>query len=113
VHPNAVSGRGDTARRLRQEGAYLAWIFFMIFALTLGAIMAALTLTGNAFTDAMILAVSTLSTTGPLAAIAGPAPISYGALSSASQAILAIGMVIGRLETLALLVLFAPDSWRR
>lgn len=113
VHPNAVSGRGDTARRLRQEGAYLAWIFFMIFALTLGAIMTALTLTGNTFTDAMILAVSSLSTTGPLAAIAGPVPISYGALSAASQAVLAIAMVIGRLETLALLVLFAPDSWRR
>jgi trk system potassium uptake protein len=113
VHPNAVSGRGDTARRLRGEGAYLAWIFFMIFALTLGAVMVLLSLAGNAFIDAMILAVSALSTTGPLAAVAGPEPISYGALSGASQAILAVAMVVGRLETLALLVLFAPDSWRR
>ncbi len=113
VHPNVISGRGDTARRLRGEGAYLAWIFFMIFALTLGVIMAALTLTGNTFADAMILSVAALSTTGPLAAVAGPEPISYGALSGASQAILGVAMVVGRLETLALLVLFAPDSWRR
>ena len=113
VHPNAISGRGDTARRLRQEGAYLAWIFFMIFALTLGVIMAALTLVGNTFTDALILSVAALSTTGPLAAVAGPTPISYGALSGLSQAILGVAMVVGRLETLALLVLFAPDSWRR
>jgi trk system potassium uptake protein len=113
VHPNAISGRGDTARRLRQEGAYLAWIFFMIFALTLGAIMAALTLTGITFIDAMILSVAALSTTGPLAAVAGPEPISYAALSGGAQAILGLAMVVGRLETLALLVLFAPDSWRR
>jgi trk system potassium uptake protein len=98
---------------LRQEGAYLAWIFFMIFALTLGAIMAALTLTGITFIDAMILSVAALSTTGPLAAVAGPEPISYAALSGGAQAILGLAMVVGRLETLALLVLFAPDSWRR
>lgn len=113
VHPNAVSGRGETTRRLRQEGAYLAWIFFMIFALTLGAIMAALTLTGTPFVEAMVLSVAALSTTGPLAAVAGPVPISYAALSGSAQVILAIAMVVGRLETLALLVLFAPDSWRR
>ena len=113
VHPNAVSGRGDAARRLRQEGAYLAWIFFMIFALTLGTILALLTLTGIPFVQAMILAVSALSTTGPLAGVAGPEPISYVALPGAAQAILAVAMVVGRLETLALLVLFAPDSWRR
>jgi trk system potassium uptake protein len=113
VHPHAISGQGQVARRLRQEGAYLAWIFFMIFALTLGTIMALLTLTGDRFTDAMILAVSALTTTGPLAAVAGPEPISYGALSAGSQTVLAIAMVVGRLETLALLVLFAPDSWRR
>jgi trk system potassium uptake protein len=113
VHPHAISGRGETVRRLRQEGAFLAWIFFMIFALTVGVVLAALTLTGIPFTQAMILSVAALSTTGPLAAVAGPDPISYGTLPTAAQVILAVTMVVGRLETLALLVLFAPDSWRR
>lgn len=113
VHPNAVSGRGDTARRLRQEGAHLAWIFFMIFALTLGAVMMALTLAGVAFADALVLAVASLSTTGPLAAMAGPVPLSYADLSPLAQGVLGVTMVVGRLETLAILVLFAPDSWRR
>jgi trk system potassium uptake protein len=113
VHPHAISWRGETVRRLRQEGAFLAWIFFMIFALTVGVVLAALTLTGIPFTQAMILSVAALSTTGPLAAVAGPDPISYGTLPTAAQVILAVTMVVGRLETLALLVLFAPDSWRR
>ncbi|MFM2390389.1 MAG: hypothetical protein RLZZ437_1944 [Pseudomonadota bacterium] len=113
VHPNAITGRGENARRLRQEGAYLAWIFFMIFALTVCAIMMALTLTGIPFATAMILAVSALTTTGPLADVAGPAAISYVAIAPTAQAVLGVAMVVGRLEMLALLVLFAPDSWRR
>ncbi|MGL5010660.1 MAG: potassium transporter TrkG [Paracoccaceae bacterium] len=113
VHPNAVGGRGEQARRLRQEGASLAWIFFMIFALTLAAVMMALTLTGVPFTEAMVLAVASLSTTGPLAEVAGPMPLSYADLSGPAQAVLAVTMVVGRLETLAILVLFARDSWQR
>ncbi|MGL4319971.1 MAG: potassium transporter TrkG [Paracoccaceae bacterium] len=113
VHPHAISGGGSTVRRLRQEGAYLAWIFFMLFALTLGVVMMALTLVGVTFVDSIILAVAALGTTGPLAAVSGPNIIAYSNLSGAAQAILAITMVVGRLEMLALLVLFAPDSWRR
>jgi trk system potassium uptake protein len=113
VHPNVVSGRGDVARRLRQEGAYLAWLFFMIFALTLVAVIMLLTLAGVGFTDAMVLAVAALSNTGPLAATGGPVPLAYGDLSGMALTVLGITMVVGRLETLALLVLFAQDSWRR
>ncbi len=49
------------------EGAYLAWIFFMLFAISIAVIMAALTLTGLAFEPAMVFTIAALSTTGPLA----------------------------------------------
>jgi trk system potassium uptake protein len=113
VHPNSVAGKGEAARRLRQDGAVRAWIFFMLFAITIIAAMMALSLVGVAFDAAMVLAVSALTTTGPLAGIAGAKPILYSALDGSAQAILAVSMVVGRLETLAILALFAPDGWQR
>jgi len=113
IHPNSVGGSGPAARRLRREGAYLAWIFFMLFALTIAALIAALTLTGLTFEPALILTLGALTTTGPLTSVAATDPISISDLAIASKAILGFAMVIGRLELLAILVLLAPDSWRR
>jgi trk system potassium uptake protein len=113
VHPSSIAGKGAAARRLRQEGAYVAWIFFMLFALTIAVVMMALSLVGQPFEAAMVLTVSALTTTGALADTAASRPILYGELPASAQAILAITMVVGRLETLAILALFAPDGWRR
>ncbi len=113
IHPNSVGGAGQTARRLRREGAYLAWIFFMLFALSIAVAVAALALAGIDFEPALILTLGALSTTGPLSEVAGTAPIALAPLSMAAKAIIAVTMVVGRLELLAILVLLAPDGWRR
>lgn len=113
IHPNSVGGAGQTARRLRREGAYLAWIFFMLFALSIAAAVAALALAGIAFEPALILTLGALTTTGPLAEVAGSEPIALAPLSQAAKAIIALTMVVGRLELLAILVLLTPDGWRR
>lgn len=113
IHPNSIAGSGQTARRLRREGAYVAWIFFMLFALSIALIVAALALVGIAFEPALILTLSALTTTGPLAGIASTDPIPLADLAVAAKAILGIAMIVGRLELLAILVLIAPDSWRR
>ena len=113
IHPHSVGGDGAAARRLRTEGAYVAWIFFMLFAISIALVMAALTLTGIAFEPAMVFTIAALSTTGPLAAVASDAPLSYDLLGPVAKVILAGAMVLGRLETLAILALLAPDSWRR
>ena len=113
IHPNSVGGDGAAARRLRGEGAYVAWIFFMLFAMSIAIVMAALTLTGLAFEPAMVFTIAALSTTGPLAAVATEAPLSYDILGPAAKIIVAAAMVLGRLETLAILALLTPESWRR
>lgn len=113
IHPNSVGGSGQSARRLRREGAYLAWIFFMLFALSIAAFVAALALVDIPFEPALILTLSALTTTGPLASVASADPISLAQLPALAKAILATAMVIGRLELLAILVLLAPDSWRQ
>lgn len=113
IHPSSVGGSGQQARRLRREGAYFAWLFFMLFALSISVTCAVLSLLGLDFDAALILTLSALSTTGQLADLAAAEPIGYAGLSSAIKIVLAAVMVVGRLETLAILALLAPSSWRR
>jgi trk system potassium uptake protein TrkH len=112
IYPNSVGGAGRLGRRIRREGAYIAWIFFMLFIVTLAAVMLALAATGLGFEQALILSIAALSTTGPLAEVAGAAPISYIALSDPAKLILAAAMIIGRIETLVLIALLNPAFWR-
>lgn len=112
VHPSSVGGGGGMARRLRREGAYIAWIFFMLFAMSIAAVMLAVTAAGQDFEPATILSIAALSNTGPLASVAAATPLSWAALEPAAKAVLALAMVLGRLETLAIIALLNPDFWR-
>ncbi len=112
VYPNSVSGAGAAGRRLQSNGAFIAWIFFMLFALSLAGITMLLTLVGAPFDEALVMSVATLSTTGPLIEYAADAPIRLIELSVAAKAILCGAMVVGRLETLAIIALLTPDLWR-
>ncbi|MCB2129272.1 MAG: TrkH family potassium uptake protein [Rhodobacteraceae bacterium] len=112
VHPSSLGGAGTQARRLRRQGAQMAWIFFMLFALSIAVTMLFLSLTGLDFEASTIFAVSALSTTGPLASFAGSVPLAWSELDGAARAITAAAMVLGRLETLAIIALLNPDFWR-
>ena len=112
VHPSSVSGAGAVGRRLQSNGAFIAWIFFMLFAISLAGITLALTLMGSTFDDAMVLSVAMLSTTGPLTDFGADAPIRLIELTSLAKVTLCAAMVLGRLETLAIIALLTPDLWR-
>ncbi|MBZ4022512.1 potassium transporter TrkH [Rhodobacter sp. TJ_12] len=112
VHPQSVAGGGPVARRLRREGAYIAWIFFMLFALSIAGVMLAVTAYDNEFEPALILSIAALSNTGQLAAVAVDQPIDWTVLGTEPKVMLALAMVLGRLETLAIIALFNPDFWR-
>jgi trk system potassium uptake protein TrkH len=67
VHPGSVAGGGVMARRLRGEGAYLAFIFFMLFALSVAVTVLLVSIHQIEFDTAVMLSVSALTNTGPLA----------------------------------------------
>lgn len=113
IHPSSVGGAGAEARRIRRDGAAIAWVFFMLFSISVMISMLLLSITGLQFDTAMVLAVSAITTTGPLAQVAADAPLSWDGLPDWAQVILAATMVLGRLETLALIALLNPDFWRR
>ncbi|ATI42149.1 potassium transporter TrkH [Pacificitalea manganoxidans] len=112
VHPNSVGGSGAMERRIRRQGAQVAWIFFMLFALSIFAVSNLLALSGMTFEQSMVMTVAALSTTGPLAQVVGEAPLDYADLSGYGRAILSVAMVLGRLETLAIIALLNPEFWR-
>ncbi|MBA3911171.1 MAG: potassium transporter TrkH [Rhodobacter sp.] len=112
IHPNSVGGGGGAARRLRRDGAQLAWVFFMLFAITIAILVATLSLLGVGFETALVLAIAALTTTGQLADLGAATPIAYGDLSDSVKLALGIAMIVGRLETLALLALLLPIRGR-
>ena len=112
VHPSSISGIGPVSRRIRREGAFIAWIFFMLFALSLALITVTFSALGQAFEAATILAIAALSTTGPLVQSAAENPITLLEIGSTAKLVLCGAMVLGRLETLAIIALFNPGLWR-
>jgi trk system potassium uptake protein TrkH len=113
IHPSSVGGAGPVNRQLRRHGAPLAWIFFMLFAFSIAVGMTAFALAGQDFDSALILTIAALSTTGPLLGVAGEGTSSLAALGDAAKIVFAAAMILGRLETLALIALFNPEFWRR
>lgn len=113
LHPSSIGGGGKDARRIRRQGAYISWIFFMLFAISIAVVMVLLSLTGVQFETAMVLTVAALSTTGPLATVAAETPIAFSGVPDLAKFVLASAMVLGRLETLAIIALFNPEIWRK
>lgn len=85
----------------------------MLFALTLAVGVGALTLTGIDFEPALVLTIAGLTTTGQLAVLAIETPVRYVELSDAAKTIVALLMVLGRVEVLAFLALVVPGRGSR
>lgn len=112
IHPHSVGGAGITARQFRREGARIAWIFLMMFVISIAVVLLSLTAMGMPFDAALSASVATLTNTGPAVGLLGNA----GALlnmDAITQVILCAAMILGRLETLVVIALFNPGYWRR
>lgn len=113
VHPSSVGRSGGNNRRLRRQGAFVAWIFFMLFAGTITLFTLVLAGLTGSLEHGLVLAISGLSTTGPLIVLAPETPIGLAQSAPAVKMVLAAAMVIGRLEMLAIIALAVSDLWRR
>ena len=83
------------------------YMYFIIFFV----ITTLLSLTGLDFITSISGAATAISNVGPgLGSVIGPAEIS--SLPDVSKWILTLGMILGRLELFAILVLFLPSFWR-
>ena len=84
------------------------FMYFVIFFL----ITALLSLTGLDFVTSVSGAATSISNVGPgLGTVIGPNG-NFSSLPDIAKWILSLGMILGRLELFAILVLFLPSFWR-
>lgn len=112
VEPHAVFGARGAERHVRGQGAFLAWLFIMLMALSLAGFMLAFALTGLGFEPSMVLAIAALTTTGPLVDAAG-VPLALTDMSATAKVLFAAAMALGRLEALAIIALVTPSAQGR
>ncbi|MEM7269686.1 MAG: potassium transporter TrkG [Pseudomonadota bacterium] len=112
IRPSSIAGSGAVRRGLRREGAQIAWVFLMLFLVTLGATMLALSLTGLRFEPSLTAAVAALSNTGPVLKSAIPDASWLTTLTPEARAVLVAAMILGRVETLALVAMLNPANLR-
>ena len=86
--------------------------FFLFFIVTLGVFSVALGMTGLDFITAVSGAATALANVGPgLGPIIGPAG-NFAPLNDMAKWLLILAMLIGRLELMAVFVLFTFRFWR-
>ena len=89
------------------------WAFFVLFVFCLILLAACLSAVGLEFAHALILALSALANCGPVLTQAAGYGGDLAALTDAAKLLVAIGMLVGRLEIFALLILLTPMFWKR
>lgn len=109
--PNSVAGLGAGPRELRREGAFIAWAFMMLFILALMASVVGMTLTGVRFENALFAAVAALANTGPAYELMVESGRGFAEFGAVQQFILAMTMMLGRIEVLAFIALFNIEAW--
>ncbi|MEL7464612.1 MAG: potassium transporter TrkG [Pseudomonadota bacterium] len=112
VRPSSIAGSGARKRGLRREGAQIAWIFVMLYLVALAAVMLTLSIFGLSFQEALAASIAALTNTGPVFTAVTEDGSWLTSLTPEARAVAAVGMVLGRVELLALIAMLNPDNWR-
>jgi trk system potassium uptake protein TrkH len=110
--PNGVFVVRYERRPVDEEVLGSVMSFFMFFVLTMGLLAVALSLTGLDFVTSLSGAATALSNVGPgLGDEIGPAG-SFAGLNDTAKWLLSLGMLLGRLELLAVYAMLTVSFWR-
>jgi trk system potassium uptake protein TrkH len=110
--PNAVNTLRYEGRAVQEDVLDAVIAFFTLFMLTFGVLAVALALAGLQFETAITAAWTAIANVGPAF---GPEVHPTGALLAfpdMAKWIMIVGMLIGRLELLAVYVILMPRFWR-
>ena len=111
--PNGVFVIRYNGRLLDDEVANSVVAFVLIFILSFSAIAISLSLMGLDPLTALSASAAAIANVGPgLGPEIGPTG-TYAGLPDSAKWVLSFGMLLGRLEFLTVLVMFAPSFWRR
>lgn len=109
IHPNAIIPIKINKRTVNDRVLESVWGFFSVYVLTYMVMMVALLATGLDHVTAFSAVGACLNNLGPGL---GEVAAHYGNISDVAKWILAITMLLGRLEIFTFLVLISPAFWR-
>lgn len=110
--PNGVFTPRFSGRPVSDEVIASVIAFFTLFFVTLAVLSVALGMTGLDMITSVSGAAAALANIGPgLGTVIGPAG-TYADLNDTAKWLLSAGMLIGRLELMAVFVLFTANFWR-
>ena len=112
LHPNAiipVRFEGKTLSERDIRGAY-RYVTVYMFIFVLSCIL--LSLEGTDLITTVTAIITCHNNAGPGLGLVGPSG-NYGFFSYSAKLLLAVNMLLGRLEMFPILLLFAPSIWRR
>lgn len=109
IHPNAVMQVKLGKRAVPDRVLNAVWGFFAVYILTFMVMMLALMATGLDQVTAFSAVGSCLNNLGPGL---GDVSAHYGEISDIAKWLLALTMLLGRLEIFTILVLLSPAFWR-
>ena len=109
LHPNAVIPLKLDHRRVRPEVVSAVWSFIAVYMFSTFILVLCMLGTGLDFLSATSSVIASINNLGPgLGAVAS----NYAAVTDSGKLILAIAMLLGRLEIFTLLILFTATFWR-
>lgn len=111
IHPRAVVVTRVGRKVVQEEVLLNVLAFLLLFFLLFAAGVLALAALGHDLETAVGASAAAIGNIGPGIGDVGPID-HYGWLGSASQTVLMLLMLVGRLEIFTILLLFHPDLWR-
>lgn len=112
ISPHAVVSHRYNGRRIPDEIFPSVVMFLAVFVAVIGAVTLALSLFGLDLITSFSGAATAIANVGPgLGPIIGPSG-TFASLPDGAKWVLAVGMLLGRLELFTVLVIFTPMFWR-
>lgn len=116
THPHAIIRSNFGRRSLSIQIMKSVWTFFVLFLAAYAVLAALLSVAGLGFEAALVAAASSIANAGPAYDLVRPSMFgenpSYSEMTSIAKWVLILGMIVGRLELLALVALFSREQWR-
>ena len=113
-HPSRIVPVSFKKQHIPDRAFLSIWMYFFGYTLFFALSILALGATGLTFEDAVATGAASLSNIGPLLPATLPeSGITYADFSSIQKLVAAFFMLIGRVEVLAVLILFTPSFWGR
>jgi len=113
-HPSRIVPVSFKSQHIPDRAFLSIWMYFFGYTLFFGVSILAIGATGLSFEDAVATGAASLSNMGPLLPATLPeSGLTYVDFTALQKGVSAIFMLIGRVEVLAVLILFTPSFWVR